>query len=168
MINDRDDIVSETLCRFIKLTDDDEIKYALAEARYELVSEHSPLGAYCCSIKPPFSNNVQECDICLEDELYELWKQGIHTISSCCGHGRVAPYIQVLSGDSAKKMNDLGYVKIKNDVVRNKYPAYRPKTYLPCFSLCRECKSFNTKTNTCVAKDYSIEMKWCFRKKSGL
>ena len=31
-----------------------------------------------------------------------LWKAGVHTVSSCCGHGRVPPYIQVLGGESVK------------------------------------------------------------------
>lgn len=169
MMTEKDMIIADTLSNFINMTDDCDVKYKLAEVRNELVCEHSKLGSYQCSIKLPFSSNVPFCDFCLEEELYNLWKTGIHTVSSCCGHGRVPPYIQVLKGDSVKKMKELGYIKIENEVCNNENVVFRPKAYLPCFRSCSECencvddKKFFAKK--CIAKDYDIDLKWCFKSK---
>lgn len=47
-------------------------------------------------------------DACLVNEIEELWKKGIRTMGSCCGHGRHLGMIQVLPEDT-KKMVALGY-----------------------------------------------------------
>lgn len=162
---------ADVMLAYINMTDDCSVKYILAEARYELVCKNSKIGSYSCSMRPPFSSNVSECDYCLEDELFELWKAGIHTISSCCGHGKVPPYIQVLKGDSVKKMEELGYVEIINNCCNTDNKAYRPKTYLPCFSPCCECESCvddeNYFAKKCIANDYDINLKWCFQPRRG-
>ena len=47
-------------------------------------------------------------DRCILPEVEHLWSQGIETIESCCGHGKVAGYILVKPED-AQQMLSLGY-----------------------------------------------------------
>ena len=161
-------LVATALTDLIAKTKSKEIKYKLAEVRDSIVCETSKLGCYRCTIKPPFHHNLT-CDLCLEQELFELWKSGVHTISSCCGHGSVPPYIQVLNGDSVQKMHELGYKEIPNEAFpENPYPSFRPKTYLPCFSPCKECARAIKREDgggyECLAEDYDTEFNtfWCF------
>lgn len=167
-MSDADFLIATTLSDLIEKTTDYDIRYKLAETRDNILCQLSGLGEYRCSVRMPFKSNSL-CDACLEKELYELWRLGVHTVSSCCGHGRVPPYIQVLHGESVKKMHELGYVKIQNEACPdNPNPAYRPKTYLPCFSPCSQCaKSKKTVDGgkwECVAEDYDTEFDtfWCF------
>lgn len=50
-------------------------------------------------------------DTCLIPELLWLTGQGIHTWSSCCGHGKSDPFILSLDpeGDAVAKLIGLGY-----------------------------------------------------------
>ena len=48
---------------------------------------------------------------CVAQELSDLWKEGIETVCSCCGHGRdEKAYIRV-KAECAEKMEALGYQK---------------------------------------------------------
>lgn len=47
-------------------------------------------------------------DKCLEDEIQQLWNNGIKTTGCCCGHGHRLGYIGVTE-DSYEKMLELGY-----------------------------------------------------------
>lgn len=158
--------VAEALTDLIEKVESEELKYNIAEARYDIVCQHSGLGEYKCSMRPPFSHGW-ECDLCLEPELFKLWKEGVHTVSSCCGHGIVPPYIQVLRGESVQKMHELGYEAFPNKACPdNPNPTYHPKTYLPCFSPCKECamatREDDYDATVCTAGDYDINRKWCF------
>lgn len=162
-------MIAGTLADLIEKVEDGHIRHKLAEARDELVCQNSKLGQYRCEVKLPFGKDGQYCDLCLEAEIHELWKAGVHTISSCCGHGRVPPYIQVLNGESVQKMHELGYIQIKNEACPdNPYPAYRAKTYLPCFTPCRKCaKSEPIGDGTgwyCLEENFDTELDtfWCF------
>lgn len=59
----------------------------------------------------PGGEVAHEMEACIVDELKDLWKQGVRTVCSCCGHGddRMA-YIRV-DAPSAPKMEALGYVQ---------------------------------------------------------
>lgn len=50
-------------------------------------------------------------DVCIALEVISLWKQGIVTIESCCGHNKTIGYIAV-DECCNNKMIDLGYVEI--------------------------------------------------------
>lgn len=47
-------------------------------------------------------------DICVLPEVFALWKRGIQTIESCCGHGREHGYIAVIPAHESD-MEALGY-----------------------------------------------------------
>ena len=126
-------LIAGMLKDLIEKVEDRHIRYKLAEARDKIVCQNSKLGQYKCAVKLPFGpDDGRFCDMCLEGEIHELWRAGVHTVSSCCGHGRMPPYIQVLHGESVQKMHELGYVQIENESCPdNPDPAYRAKTYLP-------------------------------------
>lgn len=54
-----------------------------------------------------------QCDPCLVGELVSLWRVGIETVESCCGHNRVNGYISVRR-KHVERMKDLGYQKCWN------------------------------------------------------
>ena len=74
---------------------------------------------------------VVSIDICISDEIQNLWKQGIKTLGCCCGHGRKLGFIQV-DKTSIKDMEDLGYTHYIYDEkfggVERK-DAFIPKSY---------------------------------------
>lgn len=163
-------LIAGTLADLIAKVKDSYIKKELARTRDELVCQKSRLGQYKCAVKLPFGpDDGRFCDMCLEGEIYELWKVGVHTVSSCCGHGRVPPYIQVIGGESVKKMHELGYVQIKNETCPdNPDTAYRAKTYLPCFTPCRECAKSEPVGDGagwyCLEDNFDTDLDtfWCF------
>ena len=84
----------------------------------ELAKREYSINVECCEI-PECSvevtvpgGAVAHCvDYCIVPELKKLWKHGVCTICSCCGHGDVdAAYIRV-DALSADKMRELGYVQ---------------------------------------------------------
>jgi len=69
------------------------------------------------SMKDPFNtrnrNDGWVCiDICICQEIAELWNNGIRTIESCCGHNTKDGYIITLIEDKEKMMR-LGYTRHK-------------------------------------------------------
>lgn len=56
-------------------------------------------------------DEMQEIDNCILDELQELWKLGIVTYASCCGHNIVNGSIIIDDEISAKKMRELNYLQ---------------------------------------------------------
>lgn len=84
----------------------------------EIAKHENSIDVDCCEI-PECSvevavpgGAVAYCvDYCIVPELKKLWKQGVRTMCSCCGHGAVdAAYIRV-DALSADKMRELGYVQ---------------------------------------------------------
>ena len=70
------------------------------------------------SMKDPFNtrnrNDGWVCiDICICQEIAELWYRGIKTYESCCGHNKSRGYIMVGEEDK-NKMKELGYRQDKN------------------------------------------------------
>lgn len=68
-------------------------------------------------MKDPFNSrnrhNGWVCiDICICQEIAELWNSGIPTYESCCGHNKKEGYIMVLEKD-IDKMKKLGYKEHK-------------------------------------------------------
>lgn len=55
-----------------------------------------------------FKGQLIGLDRCIADEVNSLWKNGIVTTGSCCGHNKVNPMINV-NWKSEGKMNELGY-----------------------------------------------------------
>jgi len=47
-------------------------------------------------------------DICICQEMAELWAMGIKTLNSCCGHNKVLPSV-IVEPEDAKRMEELGY-----------------------------------------------------------
>jgi hypothetical protein len=50
-------------------------------------------------------------DTCIASDIGYLWRQGVVTENSCCGHGRVRASV-VVHPDSIDKMHELGYGQI--------------------------------------------------------
>ena len=169
-LTDDEYLIAGTLADLIAKVEDIEIRYKLAVTRYEIICQNCGLGTYKCSVKMPYGpDDGRFCDMCLETELFTLWKAGVHTVSSCCGHGRVPPYIQVLHGESVQKMHELGYKQVFNEArPDNQYPSYHAKTYLPCFTPCKECTHASKNPDgggyVCDADDYDSNFStyWCF------
>lgn len=106
-------------------------KLTLASLRADFVCKKSEIGAYECCVK---TAHGYCCDTCLQSELHELWRVGVSTTGSCCGHGKKQAYIQVTSKD-VQKMHELGYVRLPDDGSSDGIETYcfKPKTYLPIF-----------------------------------
>lgn len=47
-------------------------------------------------------------DVCISDEVKQLWAQGISTTGCCCGHNKLKGFIGVIDTDTSK-MKALGY-----------------------------------------------------------
>lgn len=65
-------------------------------------------------------------DLCLVTEILSLWKKGIDTVESCCGHNKTTGFIAV-NEIHISKMIDLGY---KLDVSTNAKGCFLPKEIL--------------------------------------
>lgn len=124
--------IAVTCCDILAAAKSDETKSEVSKFRMENVCRNSKIGQYYCAINVPFGTRFS-CDLCLEAELYTLWRNGIHTVGSCCGHGKKNPYIQVASGQSVQKMHELGYEMFQKDDCGNGENCFKPKTilYLP-------------------------------------
>jgi len=60
----------------------------------------------------------------IEQEIKELWEQGIKTIECCSGHGRDRGCI-IVKKSSVKKMEELGYEREPNT---GKWYSFYPKS----------------------------------------
>lgn len=105
-------------------------RYQVAEWRYEVMCNHSEIQNYECMVQVPFGKRFC-CDMCLEEELFDLWGKGVHTVGSCCGHGKMQAYIQVDGVDAVVKMNEMGYELLPEESSGCGKNCYKPKTYLP-------------------------------------
>lgn len=47
-------------------------------------------------------------DTCIATEIGYLWHQGVETLNSCCGHGKLLSTV-VVAKESVERMKDLGY-----------------------------------------------------------
>lgn len=56
-------------------------------------------------------------DICIADEIKDLWNKGISTYASCCGHGLIASSV-IVDRKDVNVMKSLGYVRneSRNDI----------------------------------------------------
>ena len=64
-------------------------------------------------MKSPFDDWVS-IDTCIATDIGRLWHNGVRTINSCCGHQKLEPSV-IVSKDSYKKMDDLGYQSFINE-----------------------------------------------------
>jgi hypothetical protein len=68
-------------------------------------------GTYECSVKLKECNlysKPQYCDKCISKEIETLHEQGIKTVASCCGHGKI-PHTIAVYDEYFEKMLELGY-----------------------------------------------------------
>ena len=127
-MNDADFMVAAVCKDIIAASECDATKSEVAYFRKKRVCAKSKIGAYYCSVNVPFGTRFT-CDFCLEAELFDLWKQGIITVGSCCGHGQKHGFIQVIGGESVKKMHELGYKQIPVDKHGYGKNCFLPKTF---------------------------------------
>lgn len=67
-------------------------------------------GEYKCSVKTRYG---WCCDICMEVELLSLRHNGVITVGSCCGHGKIELATIATAGENSKKiMESLGYKRL--------------------------------------------------------
>lgn len=87
------------------------------------------MGSYdaCVPLRPPFPvrGGVVGIDRCLRSEITELWRLGVITHNSCCGHNLVTGSI-VVHKDSISKMRALGYRAIEHGRPEIFYARYAP------------------------------------------
>ena len=72
-------------------------------------------------------------DICLKDEIEDLWSKGIKTTGCCCGHGsaNLSGFIEV-TDDCISKMEKMGYIHYiyaEQFGGVNRKDAFIPKSY---------------------------------------
>ncbi|MCK5022768.1 MAG: hypothetical protein KAS04_01210 [Candidatus Aenigmarchaeota archaeon] len=60
------------------------------------------------SMKEPYTGEWICIDTCLATLIGYLWHNGIETINSCCGHGKLQATV-IVTNDSVEKMKKLGY-----------------------------------------------------------
>jgi len=53
-------------------------------------------------------------DACLKEEILFLWKNGVITDNSCCGHNKISGFI-IVAKESEKIMKALGYKSFVNE-----------------------------------------------------
>ena len=129
--------LAETICDCLK---DDahwperSVRAGIKRLRRDICCSESPIQEYKCHVQIRFSKQSGIdpicCDTCLQDEIHELiYKHGIWTIGSCCGHGIKQPYIQV-SPKYVQKMHELNYEQLPVDENGNGQWCFLPKTDL--------------------------------------
>ncbi len=85
-------------------------------------------------IKYNFGDKLKEkvsVDVCIADEIEQLWRKGIKTTGCCCGHGRDLGFIEVTQ-DCIPMMEELGYVHYIYETQfggAERKDAFVPKTY---------------------------------------
>ena len=60
-----------------------------------------------------------QVDKCLVEEINFLWRNSIHTMACCCGHGKIMGSICVRTDQDGKKMIELGYKMFTNAGINN-------------------------------------------------
>lgn len=73
--------------------------------------------SHMLSVNGGYYTDKEGCliDLCLVNEIRELWDKGVSTYASCCGHGRIHGTIAVDEKDR-QKMVELGYKTVaEND-----------------------------------------------------
>lgn len=105
---------------------DREALEALAFVKRGLCCKDVAIGSHDCNVttKAGFT-----CDRCLEGEAMRLNNDGIKTIGSCCGHGKLQGYIQV-SPAHVEDMKAKQYEQLPTDVDGNGLWCFEPKTLL--------------------------------------
>jgi len=63
-------------------------------------------------------------DPCIYDEIHKLWKKGITTYGSCCGHNITKSFVNVAEWN-IKQMIDMGYIQNHRD--KNRKDTFRLK-----------------------------------------
>jgi hypothetical protein len=84
-------------------------------------------GSYdaCVTVVLPWAGaKVRGIDSCIVPEVAGLWRLGVQTIESCCGHNRLRGYVAVREEDDSK-MVELGY---ERDPRSNYQHAFLSKT----------------------------------------
>ena len=61
--------------------------------------QHCSVGSYAHSEKVEYFGKKIDIDRCILPEIVNLWKDGIVTIASCCGHGSMIPTVCVMEND---------------------------------------------------------------------
>lgn len=89
-----------------------------------LFCKKSNIGKYLCSVQTRYG---WCCDLCLEEELMELYSKGVHTVNSCCGHGaEELASILVVGENSKEKMFELGYMFLRE--IGSRITMWKPKS----------------------------------------
>ena len=57
-------------------------------------------------------------DPCIFIEIWQLWRNGIHTRGCCCGHNGANPSYVNVANTSIKKMLKMGYIPNHEDISR--------------------------------------------------
>ena len=102
------------------------------------VTDKFKIGCFCKGVRiqmydntvamNPFWRRKPVCiDCCLACEIAWLWKHGVITSGSCCGHGIMAAMINV-QDESIKKMEELGY---EHEAIDPKNPEAARFTFIP-------------------------------------
>ena len=85
----------------------------------------SKMGEHRCAVTTRFGFC---CDLCLEDELLYLKSIGVHTVASCCGHGKPELASILTAGENSREtMQNMGYELIGKLYGRDNW---RPKSML--------------------------------------
>ena len=78
---------------------------------------------YQVAMKQHSNGKSVDIDICLATEIASLWKLGIRTVESCCGHKKTDGYIAVERIEDVNMMLALGYKDLTNK--DPDYPIFR-------------------------------------------
>ena len=73
--------------------------------------------------KVKYNSKIIFIDSCIVDDIKKLWEQGIKTVGSCCGHGKINPTVIIDTKEDEKQMIELGYS-------RSEWPLYKNKWYV--------------------------------------
>lgn len=85
----------------------------------------SKIGEHRCAVITRFGFC---CDLCLKEELLCLKSIGVHTVASCCGHGRPELASILTAGENSREiMQNMGYELMGNLYGRDNL---RPKSML--------------------------------------
>ena len=66
-------------------------------------------------------------DICIVDQVIELWKGGVRTYGCCCGHNKVDPFINV-DPDDFQKALELGFEPYEYPYDLERLDTVKPRT----------------------------------------
>ena len=122
-----------------------EFDLILERLSYQSICDCSPdvhFGNYrnVLLVRYPFKGTAISVDKCLADELTSLWKVGIRTTCSCCGHNLTAAAISV-ADECIPDMEKLGYIHQLNtcDLVNAKRrDSFYSKSIKTCCTYCHE------------------------------